>query len=94
MSERSRTEPVRTCLGCRERSDRNTMLRLVVSGTAGSHVQLLPDPTGARPGRGGWIHPHCLDQAIARRGFGRAFRSGGPFDTSAVESYITALPPQ
>ncbi|MEI7647415.1 MAG: YlxR family protein [Actinomycetes bacterium] len=84
---------MRTCLGCRERSDRNTLLRLVVSGTTDSMDRVIPDPAGHNPGRGGWIHPTCLDQAIQRRGFNRAFRRPGPFDITAVEQFVTALPP-
>lgn len=67
-----RMNPVRTCVGCRQRSNRSEMLRVVL------HEQVLvPDPRGALTGRGAWLHPNqnCLDSAVTRGAFARAFRS-------------------
>jgi predicted RNA-binding protein YlxR (DUF448 family) len=42
-------------------------------------TRLLPDPKRRMPGRGAWLHPieQCAHLAVRRRGFARAFRSGG-----------------
>jgi len=41
--------------------------------------RILPDQKRRAPGRGAWLHPieQCAQQAVRRRGFARAFRSGG-----------------
>jgi hypothetical protein len=65
-------DPVRTCVGCGEKGPSSALVRL---GGAGGRV------TAGRPGKGGrgaWIHPAdaCLDRAVKRRAFARAFRRG------------------
>ncbi|WP_414646731.1 DUF448 domain-containing protein, partial [Corynebacterium vitaeruminis] len=48
--------PVRTCLGCRRRDQRSSLLRLVASAPtspSSQTVMLVPDPAGRPPGRGG-----------------------------------------
>jgi predicted RNA-binding protein YlxR (DUF448 family) len=36
---------------------------------------VVPDPTATRPGRGAYVCDEaCLEQALERRAFGRAFR--------------------
>jgi predicted RNA-binding protein YlxR (DUF448 family) len=63
--------PVRTCIGCRETAPQGELVRLSVAG--GAVVG------GRRVGRGAWLHPRdaCLEQAVRRRAFGRAFRDPG-----------------
>lgn len=67
--------PQRTCIGCRGKDDRNVLVRLVRSGDDGSAV--LVDPDCRMPGRGAWLHrnPDCLEMAVRRRSFNRAFRA-------------------
>nr|WP_255498050.1 YlxR family protein [Nakamurella sp. PAMC28650] len=65
------TGPIRTCVGCRDKVDASTLLRVVaVAGV------LTPDPRHRLPGRGAWLHSRveCLDLAGRRRAFGRALR--------------------
>lgn len=64
-------EPVRTCLGCRQRAPRASLVRVVArDGMA------AVDAAARLPGRGAWVHPDsgCVENAIRRRAFGRALR--------------------
>jgi predicted RNA-binding protein YlxR (DUF448 family) len=65
-------EPVRTCLGCRERDAASSLLRVVARDG-----EAVADPSATLSGRGAWVHPtlHCVDTAIARKAFGRALRT-------------------
>ena len=76
-------EPVRTCVGCRSRAPRSSLLRIVVQES-----ELVADPSATRPGRGAWLHPtaECFDRAVKRRAFGRALRADGALDTAAIRS--------
>ncbi|HWH96898.1 MAG TPA: YlxR family protein [Pseudolysinimonas sp.] len=65
-------EPVRTCLGCRQRAPRSSLLRIVArDGRA------AVDAAARLPGRGAWVHPDpgCVDAAVRRKAFGRALRT-------------------
>ncbi|QEO13394.1 YlxR family protein [Agromyces intestinalis] len=78
-------EPVRTCIGCRARAPRSSLLRVVAQD---SH--LVADVAAVRPGRGAWLHPtlDCFRLAERRRAFGRALRVGGMLDTSELENRL------
>jgi predicted RNA-binding protein YlxR (DUF448 family) len=78
-------EPVRTCIGCRSRSPRSSLLRIAVQD---SHV--VADASAVLPGRGAWLHPtlECYHLAVRRRAFGRALRMTGEVDTSNVENRL------
>lgn len=64
--------PRRSCVGCREGSDRDRLLRFVVSPQG----ELVPDLESKLPGRGAYtcIRARCLTAAIRQRQFGRAFK--------------------
>ena len=65
-------EPVRTCLGCRQRAPRSSLLRVVArDGRA------VVDTAALLPGRGAWVHPDpgCVRAAVRRSAFGRALRT-------------------
>lgn len=72
-----RGRPERTCVGCRQRDDRDALLRFVL----GPDGRLVPDVTRKLPGRGVSVHPAraCLEAAVRRGGFARGFRR--PVDT-------------
>ena len=78
-------EPVRTCVGCRTRSLRSALLRVVSIRSV-----LVLDERATMPGRGAWVHetPECMDAAIRRRAFVRALRVSGPLDTQTIEQRI------
>ena len=66
--------PTRTCIGCRERTAKSELLRLVWQGT---RVQV--DPRQTAPGRGAYLHHRvaCLDIAERKRAVSRALRVPG-----------------
>jgi predicted RNA-binding protein YlxR (DUF448 family) len=74
-------EPVRTCLGCRIRADKSTLLRVVERNGV-----VVPDPSGTLPGRGAWVHPTpvCVEKSISRRAYGRALRVTVALDAEQV----------
>ncbi|MCL2583586.1 MAG: YlxR family protein [Streptosporangiales bacterium] len=78
--------PVRTCVGCKERAVKSSLLRLVAVGN-----DLVPDPQSRRPGRGAYLHPSlaCLDRARRRRAFSRALRVTRPLGTDPLFSYLS-----
>jgi predicted RNA-binding protein YlxR (DUF448 family) len=72
-------------VGCRERAAKADLLRIVAIKD-----ECVPDPRGTLPGRGAYVHPAlvCLDQAVRRRAFTRAFRAPGALDTKALRQYV------
>jgi uncharacterized protein len=81
--------PKRTCIGCRRREDQAVLLRLAVEEIGGV-ATVVVDPVRRRPGRGAWMHrePECVELAVKRRAFGRAFRA--IVDSSAVVDQLRA----
>jgi hypothetical protein len=73
------------CVGCRERTAKTDLLRLVV--VEGS---VVPDPSGRLPGRGASLHPDpgCLELAERRRAFPKAFRLTGPLDLTRLREHL------
>lgn len=72
-------------MGCRERAVKSELLRTVVIEDA-----CVPDVRGTLPGRGAYVHPAtvCVDQAVRRKAFPRAFRVPGPLDVKALRRYV------
>ncbi len=65
--------PVRTCVGCRSTAARDELLRFAF---ADDPPRIAPDPSRRLGGRGASVHPRrsCLEKAVTRGGFARAFR--------------------
>ncbi|MFC6357348.1 YlxR family protein [Luethyella okanaganae] len=78
-------EPVRTCVGCRSRDPRSSLLRVVARGS-----ELVVDDTATLPGRGAWLHPtlECFRSAVQRRAFGRALKANEALDTETLENRL------
>src|SRR5215469_813770 len=80
--------PVRTCVGCKERAAKSSLLRLVAAGH-----DIVPDPQARQPGRGAYLHPSlaCFELAQRRRAFSRALHVAGPLDSASLASYLSRL---
>lgn len=63
--------PIRTCVGCRKRSAKKGLVRLVLVDS-----NLRVDQNAKQPGRGAYLHscPKCFEKALARSAFDRSFR--------------------
>ena len=79
------TPVMRTCVGCKERAVKTSLLRLVATGDV-----IQPDPRARLPGRGAYLHPSpaCLDLARRRRTFPRALRAAGPLSLEPLAEYL------
>ena len=64
--------PERTCVGCRTRSPKRDLLRLV--RTADGVVRI--DEDGDAAGRGAYVHPEdaCVERALQRDAIARSLR--------------------
>lgn len=78
-------QPVRTCLGCRQRAAKQELVRLVWD-LASSAV--VVDGRQVLPGRGGYVHPGCADALVKRRVLGRALRRA--VDAEQVAALLAA----
>jgi len=63
--------PVRTCVGCRQRGNRSDLIRI-----ANFQGNLSVDSEKKMPGRGSWLHKKtkCLETAVERKALVRSFR--------------------
>ena len=66
--------PARTCVGCRTRTTKVDLLRVVVDGD-----EFVADPHGRLSGRGAYLHPNreCFELAVRRKALSRALRVSG-----------------
>lgn len=83
-------KPVRTCVGCKARAAKSSLLRLVAAGNG-----IVPDPQARQPGRGAYVHPSlaCFELAQRRKAFPRALRVSGSLDAAPVASYLSGPEP-
>ncbi|MEN0065541.1 MAG: DUF448 domain-containing protein [Myxococcota bacterium] len=84
---RSERTAVRQCIGCRDRTDRDALVRLVASPDG----QLVVDLKGRLPGRGAWLHARasCIAAVIAKpHGLNRTLRQR--MDVSQLEAIFVA----
>ncbi|GAA3529977.1 YlxR family protein [Aeromicrobium panaciterrae] len=88
------TEVLRTCIGCRERADKTTLVRVVAARESDITV-VTPDLSRSLPGRGAHLHPtaRCLELATRRKAFGRALRVEGPLDLTRLSAMIDEATP-
>ncbi|MGK2876139.1 MAG: YlxR family protein [Nocardioides sp.] len=86
------TTPTRTCIGCRGRAAKHTLLRVVARMDEQGLMVVAPDPEATAPGRGAHLHPtpECYSLAVRRRAFGRALRLPGAPSTAPVDEFVTS----
>ncbi len=83
------TAPVRTCVGCGEAAAQAKLIRVRVGD--GARVVVDARRSG---GRGAWLHREegCLERALKRRAFARAFRRGDvTWDADALRAGLTVV---
>ncbi|WP_100345509.1 YlxR family protein [Compostimonas suwonensis] len=80
-------EPVRTCVGCRARAPKSSLVRIVAQES-----QLVVDTASRFPGRGAWMHPtlECFDKSIGRRAFGRALKVTETLGSENVARFLAS----
>ena len=76
---------MRTCVGCKERTVKSSLLRFVAVGDV-----IQPDPQARLPGRGAYLHPSlaCFELARRRRAFPRALRTAGSLSFAPLAEYL------
>jgi predicted RNA-binding protein YlxR (DUF448 family) len=76
---------MRTCVGCKERTVKSSLLRFVAVGDV-----IQPDPQARLPGRGAYVHPDlaCFELARRRRAFPRALRIAGSLSLVPLAEYL------
>jgi predicted RNA-binding protein YlxR (DUF448 family) len=83
------TAPVRTCVGCGQAVAQAMLIRVRV----GDGARVVVD--GKRSGgRGAWLHrgEGCLERALKRRSFARAFRRGDvTWDADALRGELKVV---
>ncbi|WP_306739500.1 YlxR family protein [Arthrobacter sp. B0490] len=81
--------PQRTCVGCRRRDRQSHVMRVVAQPIDGGLVAVI-DERRRLSGRGAWLHPDpaCMETAVKRKAFHRAFR--GPVDTAQLAAGFQA----
>jgi predicted RNA-binding protein YlxR (DUF448 family)/ribosomal protein L7Ae-like RNA K-turn-binding protein len=91
----SESQSARTCVGCNEVDAREALLRVVLLGEPPA---LTPDIRRRAPGRGASVHPRraCLDAAMRRGGFRRAFSQelrgdGAELARAACSQYVRRI---
>jgi len=79
---------MRTCVGCKERAVKSSLLRVVAVGNV-----IQPDPQARLPGRGAYLHPSlaCFELARRRRAFPRALRAAGPLSHASLAEYLCGV---
>ena len=84
------SEPVRTCIGCRQRATKRELLRVTAGSDAHGQAAVVPDPDGSAPGRGAHLHPttECYDLAVRRKAFTRALRATKGLSSAPVGDYL------
>ena len=84
------SRPIRMCAGCRERAEKDGLIRIVARDGVGR-----VDSAQTEPGRGVYLHRSvcCLDLAVKRRTLGRALRTeiDGPRTVEAIRTQLGAV---
>lgn len=68
---------LRTCLGCREKYDRNTLLRVVRIIVNNGEKTIIFDPGANLQGRGAWVckNKECIEKVKKSNAFERVLKA-------------------
>lgn len=85
-----RHTPIRSCVVCRQTSDKRALLR-VVRLPEKEGGQVVTDPTGKRSGRGAYVCPEagCIEKAKKQRRFERALSASAGVPAELFEELKT-----
>ena len=85
------TEPIRTCIGCRQRESQTKLIRVVLADRLGTANQVLVDHAKTKLGRGAYLHldPDCIGTAVNRKLLARALKALGNLDLTEVTKLIS-----
>ena len=77
--------PQRTCVGCGGKAGPEALVRLA------AQAGLVVVAQRGQGGRGAWLHPveGCLERALKRKAFGRAFRGSVAADAGMLRVQLT-----
>ena len=83
---KQKKSPKRLCSGCQTFQDKKAMVRIVRTPTG----EVVVDPTGKAPGRGGYVckNAECIQQARSGKGLERALKTSVP---ATVYDSLSAL---
>ena len=86
---KQKKSPKRLCSGCQTFQDKKAMVRIVRTPTG----EVVVDPTGKAPGRGGYVckNAECIQQARSGKGLERALKTAVP--ATVYDSLTTLLNP-
>ena len=86
---KQKKSPKRLCSGCQTFQDKKAMVRIVRTPTG----EVVVDPTGKAPGRGGYVckNAECIQQARSGKGLERALKTAVP--ATVYDSLTTMLNP-
>lgn len=76
----------RSCIACRKLENWTDLIRTVLVGD-----EIKVDEDHRMQGRGAWLHSNCLQIAIERKAFNRAFNYEGQLKMQAVSDYLKGL---
>jgi uncharacterized protein len=89
------SEPVRTCIGCRQRAAKRELVRVTIRVDDQGRSAVVVDARGTAPGRGAHLHPTtaCYELAVRRKAFARALRwqqrgAPGALESAGVAAYL------
>ena len=89
-NETTQTHPERLCVGCRQKAERQDLVRFALGPTP---PYVAPDPGRRLGGKGVSVHPTrgCLERAITRGGFARAARQPVRLDLEAIAGALASF---
>ena len=87
------SEPERQCIGCGRRGPQSGFLRLALDRETVPAQVVVTHGTRDRKGRGAYLcrRQVCLDRALQRRAFQRAFRTALRVDDSVITAALRTI---